>query len=155
MILYKSKCHQFLEVWHKKKKSNTSFHGSSIQGKRHLFTQQTCTYAWVHNTAHAELRLFCQRQIRPYERECLFYKAGTENLFFITHFPKHNRALLSLPHFWTIDQQISERSQICESAVFDTRRMQGCVVSIWNIWTTAGEHTARAKRVSLCWAHKT
>lgn len=154
MILYKSKRLQFLEAWHKSL-THHSMEAASREKGIYSHNKHALMHGFTTQPMQRVVRLLCQRQIRPHERECLFYKAGTENLFHITHFPKHNRAPLSLPHFWTIHQQISERSEICESAVFDRRRKQGCVASVWNIWTTAGEHTARAKRVSLCWAHKT
>lgn len=76
------------------------------------------------------VRLLCQRQIRPFERECLLAEADTESLFLLAHFPKHNRTPLSLPHFWTIHQQMSERSQICESAVCDMGQKQGCAARV-------------------------
>lgn len=154
MVLHKSKCLQFLEAWHKSLTHN-SMEAASREKGIYSHDKHALMHWFTTQPMQSVVRLFCQRQIRPYEREGLFYKTGTENLFLITHFPKCNRAPLSLPHFWTTHEYISERSQICESAVFDTRRKQGCVASIRNIWTTAGERTARAKRVSLCWAHKT
>lgn len=110
MILYKSKCLQFLEAWHKSL-THHSMEAASREKGTYSHNKHALMHGFTTQPMQRVVRLFCQRQIRPHERECLFYKAGTENLFHITHFPKHNRAPLSLPHFWTIHQQISERSQ--------------------------------------------